>query len=235
MKTKKVIEGKAKKVYETENTEQLVHVFKDDVLIKGKKQGTVSNKGAINNQISCYIFRILESYHVPTHFIKQLSSKEMLVKKLDMLPIEVLVRNIASGNLVERFSVEEGKELECPIIEYYMKNDQAEESLINEDHIVSFGRASSEEIKEIHRLSSKINAILKDFFRRRELKLVDIKLEFGKKENRLYVGDEISIDTCHFWDLGSGDRLVSSDNISDAKKAAQEYKDIKNRIFMGND
>jgi phosphoribosylaminoimidazole-succinocarboxamide synthase len=199
LKRKKIFEGKSKKVYETDNDNELILEFKDDARdAKGYKKGSIKGKGAVNNQISIFLLKLLESYHIPTHIIKEVSDKEMSVKKMGMVGVVVLVRNIAVGQLAKRFGVAEGKELECPLVEYYLKDGDRDDPMINDSHIISFGHATSEEMREIYRLASKCNAILKAFFRRRHLNLVDLRLEFGRHNGRITVGDEISLDTCSF-------------------------------------
>jgi phosphoribosylaminoimidazole-succinocarboxamide synthase len=199
LKRKKIFEGKSKKVYETEGENEIVLEFKDDARdAKGYKKGSIKGKGVANNHISSFLLKFLDSYHIPTHFVKEISEKEMLVRKMEMIPVVVLVRNFAAGALAKRFGVPEGKELECPLVEYYLKDGDRDDPMINESHLISFGHATSEEMREIHRLASKINAVLKAFFRRRQLNLVDLKLEFGRCRGRILLGDEISLDTCSF-------------------------------------
>ena len=225
-------EGKAKKFYEADVDKQLIQEFRDDAVTDtGKIKGSVKNKGTINNQISCHLFRLLDSYHISTHFIKQLSAKEMLVKKIDMIPLEVFVRNVAVGSLVKRFGIEEGKELECPVIEYYLKNEKRDEAMINKDHIVSFGYASSQELREIHRLASKINVVLIAFFRRRNVKLVDLKLEFGRYHDKIMLGEGIDLETCRLIDLESDKKWYRdqmSMNVGNLEKIYEEF----NRRFL---
>lgn len=199
LKRKKIFEGKSKKVYETENEHEWLLEFKDDARdAKGHKKGVIKGKGSVNNQISTFLFKLLESYHIPTHFIKEVSDKEMLVKKMEMIGVKVVVRNFAVGPLAKRFNVPDGKELECPLLEFYLKDGNRDDPMINESHLISFGHATSEEMREIHRLASKCNAVIKAFFRRRLLNLVEIRLEFGRLHGHIAVGDEISLDTCSF-------------------------------------
>jgi phosphoribosylaminoimidazole-succinocarboxamide synthase len=163
--------------------------------------------------------------------LKQLSAKEMLVKKMDMIPLEVIVRNVAVGTLVKRFGIEEGRELECPVIEYYLKNEKHDEAMINKDHIVSFGYASSQELKEVHRLASKINVVLIAFFRRRNLKLVDLRLEFGRYNDRIVLGEGIDLDTCRFIDLET-DKKWYRDQISMNTVNLEKIYEEFNRRFL---
>ncbi|HNW58240.1 MAG TPA: phosphoribosylaminoimidazolesuccinocarboxamide synthase [bacterium] len=229
MKKKKVYEGKTKKVYEAEHESELVLEFKDDAIsLSGSKAVHTRGKGSLNNQMSIYMFRLLDSYHISTHFIREISDKEMLVKKLAMIPVVVMVHDVAAGKLVKSYGLPQGKELECPIIEYYLKDDERDDPMINEDHIVSFGHATSTEIKEMHRLASKINAILKAFLRRRELQLVDIRIEFGRYQNRLLIADEISLNTIRTIDLQRPEMgILDGDN----PMVLENLPSVKNRIF----
>ncbi len=230
MKKKKIYEGKTKKVYEAEHESELVLEFKDDsITITGAKPVHTKGKGILNNQMSIYLFRLLESYHIGTHFIREISDKEMLVKKLNMIPVVVMVHDVASGSLVKSYGMPQGKELECPIIEYYLKDDERDDPMINEDHVVSFGHATSGEIKEMHRLASKINAVLKAFLRRRELQLVDIRLEFGRYQNRLLVADEFSLNTIRTIDLRNPNLGILD---GDSPILAENLAQVKNRIFV---
>ncbi len=231
MSKKRIYEGKTKKLYETDNENELVIEFKNDVPYSDEKNKiTFRNKGAINNSTSCHLFRFLASYHIATHFIRQISNREMLVKKLEMIPLQVVTRNIASGNLVKRYGLEEGKELECPVIEYYLKSVQVEDPLINKDHIVAFGHASSDELKEIHRAASKVNVILKDFFRRRKLEVVDFKLEFGRLDDKIVMGDELSFDNFTFLDLEIDKKLSVESLGGDNEELEKIYIKVNNLV-----
>ncbi|NIA28611.1 MAG: phosphoribosylaminoimidazolesuccinocarboxamide synthase [Actinobacteria bacterium] len=233
MAKKKIYEGKTKKLYETDNEDELVIEFKNDVPCLDEENNiTIRNKGAINNSISCHLFRYLSSYHITTHFIRQISNKEMLVKKLEMIPLQVITRNIASGNLVKRYGLEEGKELECPVIEFYLKSVQVEDPLINKDHIVAFGHASSDELKEIHRTSFKVNVILEDFFRRRKLRVIDFKLEFGRLDDRIVVGDELGFDNFTFLDLETNKKLSVESLRGEKEEMCKIYQKINELVMQ---
>jgi phosphoribosylaminoimidazole-succinocarboxamide synthase len=231
-KKKKIFEGKTKKLYEVDSEKEVILEFKDDVIdANGVKKGVVKGKGIINNKMSSFLFRLIDSYNIPSHFIKQISERDMLVKKMQMIPIGVIIRNVAAGSLVERYGVEEGKELECPIFEFYLKDDERHNPMINEGHIISFGHASANELREIHRLASKVNVVLKDFFRRRGYKLVDFRLEFGRYNEHVYIGDEISADTCSFWDLDAGEKARLSVEPSPLPGA---YQKLLKRVLADN-
>ena len=232
-KKKKLYEGKAKIVYETDKDDLYIQEFKDDATaLDGEKKGKIKNKGSANNQISGHLFSYLESYHVPTHFVSQLSENSMIIHKLDMVPVEVVMRNIATGSLVRRYGVEDGKELEHPILEFYLKDDAKHDPMINEDHVVAFGHATGDEIKTIKRYAQKINAVLKSFFFRRGLLLVDFKLEFGRsKSGKIKLGDEISPDTCRFWDVESHEKLDKDRFRHDLGNVEEAYQEVLSRVF----
>lgn len=232
MSKKKILEGQTKKVYQTDSDSELILEFKNDFPVgkKGEKL-SIKEKGAINNQVSAALFKFVESYHIPTHFKSEVSKKEMLVKKLDMIPLQIMARNIATGSLVKRYGLEKGKELDCPVIEFYLKSNRAEETMINRDHIVSFGYASSEEIKTIHRMVSKMNVVLRDYFRRRHFKLADFMVEFGRFKDKLLVGDEISLDTITVLDLDTGQMIERDQMGKDASAISAIYKSFYERVL----
>ena len=229
MKKKKIFEGKTKKVYEAENEQDLLLEFKDDACSQaGAKNAPLKGKGHLNQQIAALLFRLLESYHISTHYLRDVSDRELLAKKLDMIPVMVMVRNVAAGTLVKQYRLQEGKELECPIIEYYLKDAERDDPMINEDHLVSFGHATSGEIREIHRLASKINAILKAFLRRRDFQLVDLRLEFGRFQSRIVLADELSLNTMRLIDLRQP-KLGIIDG--DAAALAEHLAEIRSRLL----
>lgn len=232
-KKKKLYEGKAKILFETDSEDYLIQEFKDDATaFDGKKKGKIKGKGTVNNQISAHLFNFLESYHIPTHFVKLLSDDSMVVKRLEMVPVEVVMRNLATGSLVKRYDVEEGMELESPILEFYLKDDAKHDPMINTDHIVSFGHATNEEVNQIKRYAQKINAVLKAFFERRGLILVDFKLEFGRGKNaRIVLGDEISPDTCRLWDSETREKMDKDRFRQDLGKVEEAYQEVLNRVL----
>lgn len=232
-KKKKLYEGKAKIVYETDHEDFLIQEFKDDAsAFDGAKKGKIKSKGTINNQISAHLFTYLDSYHVPNHFVRLQSDRSMVVKRLDMIPLEVVMRNIATGSLVKRYGVEDGKKLQQPVLEYYLKDDEKHDPMVNEHHIVSFGYATEEELRQIQRFTQKINAVLRDFFLRRNLKLVDFKLEFGRsKSGKILLGDEISPDTCRLWDAETAEKLDKDRFRQDLGKVEEAYEEVRKRVF----
>ena len=233
MKTKDLLaEGKGKKVWSTEDNDKVVIEFKDEAsAFNGKKKGKIKNKGIINNDISEYLFNYLENYYVPTHFIKKISERQMLCKKLDIIPMEIVMRNVAAGSLCTRYNIEEGKVLDTPIMELYLKNDKLGDPLMNEYHAYAFDIVTPEEIRTIVRLSTKINAVLKSFFTRRNLKLVDFKLEFGRYNKQVVLADEISPDSCRVWDISSNEKLDKDRFRFDMGKVEEAYEEVKKRIF----
>jgi phosphoribosylaminoimidazole-succinocarboxamide synthase len=235
-KKKKIYEGKAKILYETSNPDQLVQEFKDDATaFNGAKKGKIKNKGVINNKITAQLFRYLESYNVPTHFIAESGEDEMLIRKLQMIPLEVVVRNIASGSLVKRGGQKEGQILDKPLIEFYLKDDAKNDPMIDETYILSNGLATSEDLRIISRMAGKVNALLKSFFMRRALKLVDFKLEFGRARNKIFLADEISPDTCRLWDVKTDKKMDKDRFRQDLGGIEEAYEEVLRRVLRMND
>jgi len=225
-------EGKAKILYLTEDTDVLIQVFKDDLTaFNGTKKGRFDGKGEICNSISTYLFEFLENYHVPTHFVKKLGEREMLVRRLEMIPIEVVVRNVATATLAKTYNIPEGQMLQYPIVEYFLKDDRLGDPMINEHHAYAMGFATPEEMKMISRVASKVNAIFKSFFDRRGLLLVDFKLEFGKQGRRLLIGDEISPDTCRIWDKKTNKKMDKDRFRYDMGGVDKVYRELLGRIL----
>lgn len=233
MEKKELIhEGKAKKLYSTEEDNLLIQEFKDDATaFNGAKKGKISGKGEINCTISSIFFEYLQSYHIPTHFLSRLAPNEMLVKKVEIIPLEAVMRNIATGSLVKRLGFQDGKVLDYPIFELYLKNDELGDPLVNEYHAYALKLARPEEIRNMYRLTAKINAILKSFLERRGLILVDFKLEFGiDDQDELIVADEISPDTCRFWDRKTHKKLDKDRFRFDMGGVEKAYREILERI-----
>lgn len=225
-------EGKAKKVFLTSEEDKLIQEFKDDATaFDGAKKGSIPNKGAINNAVSAYLFEYLENYHIPTHYLEKLSANEMVIRKLEIIPIEIVSRNVAAGSLCARYQIAEGTIMEYPILEYYLKNDELHDPMINEYHAYAFGYATPNEMKVINRIASKVNAILKSFFDRRNLVLVDFKLEFGKRGNDIYLADEISPDTCRIWDKRTHKKLDKDRFRHDMGGVDKAYQELHDRLL----
>ncbi|MFH1478895.1 MAG: phosphoribosylaminoimidazolesuccinocarboxamide synthase [Candidatus Omnitrophota bacterium] len=230
-KGKKIYEGKAKSVFETDRPDMVIQEFKDDATaFDATKRGTIKEKGIVNNEISCALFQILESKGIPTHLVKKLSEREMLVKKLDIVMVEVTMRNISAGGLSRLLNIKEGLVLKKPVLEYHYKSDALHDPLINEYHIDMLGLATPKEMKTIQDYSFSINEILKDFFNKIGLKLVDFKLEFGRHKGKILLGDEISPDTCRLWDKKTNEKLDKDRFRRDLGKIEEAYQEVLRRI-----
>ncbi|MCX8071861.1 MAG: phosphoribosylaminoimidazolesuccinocarboxamide synthase [Candidatus Binatia bacterium] len=224
-------EGKAKKVYATANPDLVIQYFKDDATaFNAQKRGTIASKGVRNNAISAALFAYLEQHGVPTHFVRTLSEREMLVRRLEIVPVEVVVRNIIAGSLAKRLGLEEGRDLPGPILEHYYKNDALGDPLINPWHITVLGFASETELEEINRQALRVNELLREFLQPRGLLLVDFKLEFGRHHGRLLLGDEISPDTCRFWDATTREKLDKDRFRFDLGNVEGAYAEVHRRI-----
>ncbi|MEK7869997.1 MAG: phosphoribosylaminoimidazolesuccinocarboxamide synthase, partial [Nitrospirota bacterium] len=198
-------EGKAKKIFTAERADEVVHYFKDDATaFNAQKRGTIVDKGIINNKISERLFTLLEAEGIRTHFVKRLSDREMLTKKVTIVPVEVVVRNIIAGSLAKRLGLKERDPIQPAIVEFYYKDDALGDPLVNDDHLRLMNIATPALLKDLRDLGHKINAVLKPFFAERQMQLVDFKLEFGVFHNKLVLADEISPDTCRLWDLTTG-------------------------------
>ncbi len=230
-KKEMIYEGKAKKLYLTGKEGIIIQYFKDDATaFNAQKRGEIISKGIINNKISERIFRLLSKNGIPTHFVKRLGDREMLVKRLKIIPVEVVVRNLIAGSLAARLGIEEGKKVKKPIIEFYFKNDELGDPMINEDHIKALGIATGLQISTIERYSLKTNRILKRFFAERGLILVDFKLEFGIYKNRVLLGDEFSPDTCRLWDAKTFEKLDKDRFRRDLGKVEEAYQEVLERV-----
>jgi phosphoribosylaminoimidazole-succinocarboxamide synthase len=231
-KTTLLHEGKAKKVFLTEDRDQVIQEFKDDATaFNNKKKGSIVDKGVANNAISCRLFSYLEEHGIPTHFLRQLNDRDMLCKRLDIIKVEVVTRNVAAGSLVRRYGFREGLVLETPIIELYLKNDELDDPLMNEDHAVALGVATPEEISVLKLQAAKINGLLKPYFADRKLRLVDFKLEFGRHHGEILLGDEISPDTCRFWDAETGEKMDKDRFRFDLGGVEGAYLEVKKRVL----
>jgi len=225
-------EGKAKKLFETSDPDLLIQYFKDDATaFNAKKRGTIVGKGIVNNKMSARLFTLLEENGIPTHFVKQLSDREMLIKRLQILPVEVVVRNIIAGSLAKRLGVEEGRPVHFPIIEFYYKNDALGDPLIIEDHIKALGLATEEQIQRMKDYALRVNNILKKFFDERGIILVDFKLEFGMHKDQLLLGDEIAPDTCRLWDKKTLEKLDKDRFRRDLGRVEEAYQEVLKRVL----
>lgn len=226
-------EGKAKKVYATDDAEVLLVDYKDDATaFNGLKKGTISGKGAINNRVTNYMMQILEKEGVPTHLVKEISERETLVKKVSIVPLEVIIRNISAGSFAKRYGVEEGIVFAEPTIEFSYKNDDLGDPLINDYHAVALGVATWDEIETIKKLAFKVNSVMKAFFKKLNVDLVDFKLEFGKTcDGTIVLADEISPDTCRFWDCDTHEKLDKDRFRRDLGNVEDAYQEMMKRIL----
>lgn len=231
-KLEQVYEGKAKKVYKTADPDTYVIAYKDDATaFDGGKKGTIVGKGVINNKMTGILFSMLEEQGIPTHFVKLLSEKEQVVKALDIFQLEVIIRNTAAGSICKRLGLEEGVDFKAPIFEFSYKNDDYGDPLINDYHAIAMGLATAEEIETIRAMTFKINSILQDYFLDKGIKLIDFKLEFGKtKKGKIVLGDEISPDTCRFWDLKTNKKLDKDRFRQDMGGVEEAYVEMFKRI-----
>ena len=224
-------EGKAKKLFNTNEPTQLIQEFKDDATaFNGQKKGKIAGKGEVNCAISTILFEYLTSYNVANHFIRRLGPREMLVRKVEIVPIEAVMRNVATGSLVKRLGLEDGKTLRYPIFEMYLKNDKLGDPMINDYHALSLEIAAPEEIRAMFRMTAKVNALLRTFFERRGLVLVDFKLEFGRVGVELILADEISPDTCRIWDQKTRKKLDKDRFRHDMGEVEKAYQEVLQRL-----
>ena len=231
-KLEQIYEGKAKKVYKTDDPERYIVDYKDDATaFNGLKKGTIAGKGIINNQMSNRLMQMIEQKGVPTHFVRELSERETLVKKVSIVPLEVIVRNIAAGSFSKRYGVDEGMVFEEPVIEFSYKNDALGDPLLNTDHALALKVATRAEIDTIKSYALKVNSILKAFWAECGITLVDFKLEFGKTaDGSVILADEISPDTCRLWDSATGEKLDKDRFRRDLGGVEEAYAEIMKRL-----
>lgn len=226
-------EGKAKKVYTTENQDVLIVDYKDDATaFNGVKKGTIVGKGVVNNRMTNHIFKMLEEKGIPTHFIEELSDRETAVKKVEIVPLEVIVRNVAAGSFSKKLGIEEGFRLLSPTLEFSYKNDELGDPMINDYYAVAIGAATREEIDKITELVFKINEILVDYFKSIKVDLIDFKVEFGRYKGQIILADEISPDTCRFWDSETHEKLDKDRFRRDLGHVEEAYEEIYRRIGL---
>ena len=226
-------EGKAKKVYTTENPDVLIVDYKDDATaFNGVKKGTIVGKGVVNNRMTNHIFRMLEEKGIPTHYIEELSDRETAVKKVEIVPLEVIVRNVAAGSFSKKLGIEEGFRLLSPTLEFSYKNDELGDPMINDYYAVAIGAATREEINKITELVFKINEILVDYFKSIKVDLIDFKVEFGRYKGQIILAYEISPDTCRFWDSETHEKLDKDRFRRDLGHVEEAYEEIYRRIGL---
>lgn len=224
-------EGKAKQVFETEDKDvYLVHYKDDATAFNGEKKGTIHDKGVLNNKIASFFFGLLTEKRVPNHFVKRVNDRDQLVKRLEILPLEVIVRNIVAGSLAKRLGIEEGTPCKQPIMELCYKNDDLGDPFVNEDQVLALGWATREQLDTIRKYTMQVNDILKAFLAEKKVTLVDFKLEFGVHNGEVLLGDEISPDTCRFWDSETGEKLDKDRFRRDLGNVEDAYKEMLFRL-----
>ena len=231
-KMEQIYEGKAKKVFATDDPKIVIVDYKDDATaFNGLKKGTIAGKGVVNNKVSNHFFRLLESRGIPTHYVEQLSDRETAVRRVEILPVEVIVRNRAAGSFSKRMGVEEGTNLACPILEYSYKNDELGDPFINSYYIRALNIATDEEMEQVKNYSFQINDILKSYLDGFGIELIDFKLEFGRFDGKVILADEISPDSCRFWDKATGKKLDKDRFRRDLGDVEEAYREIISRLM----
>jgi phosphoribosylaminoimidazole-succinocarboxamide synthase len=230
-KREKMYEGKAKIIYATSDPKVIIHFFKDEATaFDGKKKGVIRGKGRVNATLSSLLFKYLEENGVKTHFIKKISENEIVTKKLKMFPLEVIVRNVAAGSLAKRMGYKEGKPLKQTVVEFYYKSDELGDPMLLPDHIFEAGLATPEELAEMREVALEVNEVLKPLFEKAHLILVDFKLEFGRDNGNILLGDEISPDTCRLWDKESGEKMDKDRFRRDLGNVEEAYEEVLRRL-----
>jgi phosphoribosylaminoimidazole-succinocarboxamide synthase len=227
----KLYEGKAKVIFTTDEPDKVIAYYKDSATaFDAVKKATIEGKGVLNNKIASFFFQMLNERGIPTHFIKQISDREMLIYKVEIIPVEVVVRNIAAGSIVKRLGIPEKKVFDPPLVEFYLKNDELHDPIICEQHIYAMNLAKPEEVSKMKELALKINEILREFMKEQGIILVDFKLEFGRKDGEIILADEISPDTCRFWDEKTGEKLDKDRFRFDLGDLIEGYSKILEKI-----
>jgi len=232
VKEQQIYEGKAKILYATSDANKLICYFKDDATaFNNQKKGTIVNKGVLNNAMSTKIFQKLAEQGVPTHLVEKISDREVVVKKLEIIPIEVIVRNVVAGSLAKRFGFDEGKALKFPIIELCYKDDNLGDPFINDEHCLVFEFCTEEELRQIKKLAHQVNKFLVGLFDSVDIRLVDFKLEFGRYEGQVVLGDEITPDGCRLWDKKTNEKLDKDRFRRDLGGVEEAYQVVYNKIM----
>ena len=230
-KTELLYEGKAKKVYRTEDPKYYVVSYKDDATaFNGEKKGTIVGKGVVNNRMSNIMCQMLAEHGIETHFVEELNDRETVVKAVEIVPLEVIVRNVAAGSFSKRFGVEEGTVLKNPTIEFCLKDDALGDPMINDYHILALGIATEEELKTMTEMTFKINELLKAYFEKIGVKLIDFKIELGRVDGKIILADEISPDTCRFWDAQTNKKLDKDRFRRDLGGVEEVYQEMLKRV-----
>lgn len=231
-KLEQIYEGKAKKVFKTDDPKLYIVDYKDDATaFNGEKKGTIADKGVVNNVMSDIVFQMLEKKGIPTHFVEKLSDRETLVKAVTILPLEVIIRNVAAGSFSKRYGVEEGRILNKAVLEFSYKNDDLGDPLINDDHILALGLATEEQLATVRDYAFRVNDALKEFFLARELKLIDFKIEFGIHDGEIILADEVSPDTCRLWDVHTNEKMDKDRFRRDLGNVEETYQNVLDRVM----
>lgn len=231
-KAEQLYEGKAKKVYATTDPDLVIVDYKDDATaFNGEKKGTITGKGVINNRMTNFMFKLLEKEGVPTHYVEELSERETLVKKVEIVPLEVIVRNVAAGSFSKKLGIEEGRKLSCPTLEFSYKNDDLGDPFINDYYALALDLATKEEIDTIAKYAFKVNEFMLKFFKDINVDLIDFKIEFGRFHGEILLADEISPDTCRFWDSTTHEKLDKDRFRRDMGGVEDAYNEMMRRIF----
>ncbi|WP_207731901.1 phosphoribosylaminoimidazolesuccinocarboxamide synthase [Clostridium sp. NSJ-49] len=231
-KYEKLYEGKAKQIFRTDNEEHVIVHYKDDATaFNGEKKAQIQNKGVLNNQITSMIFEMLNKNGIKTHFIEKLNDRDQLCKRVEIVPLEVIVRNVVAGSMAKRLGLEEGFKLKTTVFELSYKDDSLGDPLINDYHAVGIGATTFEELNNIYEMTANINDLLKEFFKKQNIDLIDFKIEFGRLPNgEVVLADEISPDTCRFWDSTTGEKLDKDRFRRDMGNVEEAYVEILKRI-----
>ena len=232
MSNKKIYEGKAKILYETDNPDELLVYYKDDATAgNGAKKGTITDKGIMNNKMTAFFFDLLAKNGVAHHYLRVISDREAIVKKLTIIPLEVIIRNVAAGSLAQRLGLEEGTPMRVPVIELCYKNDDLGDPMVNRYHVLAMNFATDDELTAIQNISLKVNDILKNFLKEKKVDLIDFKLEFGRdKDGKVILADEISPDNCRFWDSDTKEKLDKDRFRRDLGGVEDAYKEMLRRL-----
>lgn len=232
-KTEQLYEGKAKKVFATDDPDCCIVSYKDDATaFNGLKKGTIVGKGVVNNKMSNFMFKMLEEKGIPTHYVEELNDRETVVKKVSIVPLEVIVRNKAAGSLSKRLGLPEGTPMKTPVLEFSYKDDDLGDPMVNEYHILAADLATKEEVDVISEMALKINQIMIEFFKSVNIDLIDFKLEFGKYKDTIILADEISPDTCRFWDINTQEKLDKDRFRRDLGGVEEAYAEVMKRIGL---
>ena len=232
-KREQLYEGKAKKVFATDDPSIVIVSYKDDATaFNGIKKGTIQGKGVINNRMTNLVFQRFEAAGIPTHFIEELNDRETAVRKVEIVPLEVIIRNVAAGSFSKRMGVPEGQALLCPILEFSYKNDDLGDPFINDDYALALGLATKEEIDTIRDYTHRINEIMKEYFAGAGMRLIDFKIEFGRYNGKIILADEVSPDTCRLWDMETNEKLDKDRFRRDLGNVEEAYNEVFHRLGL---